>query len=179
MKNRSLLLISLFFAIGVGTGCQRSTDDVWNDTKTAGRHMGRGVSALGGKQGTSRQITDGVEFGDNAPMAVTKGHNEFTPFGGEDQGDLFAVGDAEVIPAPKDTPGDIGSPIPGIEGFRDPALDPELAPIFEHLHFDLSFPKGANRIEIPPVRSLFSKPFRSFFGECNQAHPYAIYYSTC
>ena len=50
---------------------------------------------------------------------------------------------------------------------------------FEHLHFDLSFPKGANRIEIPPVRSLFSKPFRSFFGECNQAHPYAIYYSTC
>lgn len=136
MKNRSLFLISIFFVIGVGTGCQRSTDDVWNDTKTAGRHMGRGVGALGGKQGTSRQITDGVEFGDNAPMALTKGRNEFIPFGGEDQGDLFAVGDAEVIPAPKDTPGDIGSSIPGIEGFRDPALDPELAPIFEHIHFD-------------------------------------------
>jgi len=106
---------------------------VWNDTKTAGRHVGRGVDSLGGKQGSSRQVTNGVEFGDGGPIAFTKDQRDFNSL---DDRDNLAVGDSEVIPAPRETPGDPGSPIPGIEGFRDPSLDPELAPIFEHLHFD-------------------------------------------
>lgn len=36
--------------------CTRSTDDVWDDTKSASRHVGRGFSALGGKHGESRAV---------------------------------------------------------------------------------------------------------------------------
>src|SRR5262245_6039786 len=43
-------------------GCARTGNDVWEDSKTAGRHMNRGVRALGGKQGDSRQIHSRSEF---------------------------------------------------------------------------------------------------------------------
>lgn len=139
------MLLPLCLLGCLGIGCQRSTDDVWNDTKTAGRHVGRGVDTLGGKQGSSRQV-NGVEFGDGGPIAFSNEKGDFSSLGD----DSFAVGDSEVISAPKDTPGDPGSPIPGIEGFRDPALDPELAPIFEHLHFDYNSAliKGDENIRI-------------------------------
>ncbi len=142
MKQTYVLLVPVLFLVGFGIGCQRSPDDVWNDTKTAGRHVGRGVDTLGGKQGSSRQIVNGVEFGDGGPIAFTKDHRDYTPLD-DDQGAL-QVGDAESIPAPKDSPGEPGGPIPGIEAFKDPALDPELAPIFEHVHFEYnsSFIKG-------------------------------------
>lgn len=57
MKVRQLF----FLAALMGTvfslqSCRRSSNDVWEDTKSAGRHMQRGVKALGGKHGNSRQI---------------------------------------------------------------------------------------------------------------------------
>ena len=41
-------------------GCQRSSDEVWNDTKTAGRHVQRGARSLGGKQSSSKQVQNKV-----------------------------------------------------------------------------------------------------------------------
>ncbi len=134
MKQLHLILIPLLTLGSVMIGCRRSADDVWNDTKTAGRHVSRGMDTLGGKQGTSRQINNGVAFGDGGPIAFTKDHKDFTPLS-DDQVDL-QIGDAEAIPPPKESPGEAGSAIPGIEAFKDPALDPELAPIFEHVHFE-------------------------------------------
>jgi peptidoglycan-associated lipoprotein len=148
MKQTHLILIPLFILGSVGVGCRRSPDDVWNDTKTAGRHVGRGVDSIGGKQGSSRQITNGVEFGDGGPIAFTKEHKDFTPLD-DDQMNL-QIGDAEAIPAPAESPGEAGSTIPGVEAFKDPALDPELAPIFEHIHFDYnsSLVKGDENLRI-------------------------------
>ena len=73
---------------------------------------------------------------------------DFTPLDDESLG--LQVGDAEAIPAPKDSPGEPGSAVPGIEAFKDPASDPELAPIFEHIHFDYnsSFVKGDENLRI-------------------------------
>ncbi len=172
MKNIRTFLIPLFVLVTFGTGCQRSSDDVWNDTKTAGRHVGRGVSSLGGKQGSSRQVTDGVEFGDGGPVAFTKDRSDFSTFG--DDRDSLAVGDAEVIPAPRDTPGDPGSSIPGIEGFRDPSLDPELAPIFEHVHFEYNcaLVKGDENLRIAQNISTYLKNHPNVYlfieGHCDK-----------
>ena len=148
MKHISLILLPVLAASLIGSGCSRSPDDVWNDTKTAGRHVGRGVDTLGGKQGSSRQITNGVEFGDGGPIAMVNDRRDFTPLDDESLG--LQIGDAEAIPAPKDSPGEPGSAVPGIEAFKDPASDPELAPIFEHIHFDYnsSFVKGDDNLKI-------------------------------
>ncbi len=57
-------------------GCGRSSNDVWEDTKSAGRHMKRGIYALGGKHEHSRQIT--------CPEDFTRIHDEE----GDDEGDI-------------------------------------------------------------------------------------------
>lgn len=147
--RRACVLFLSFVALGtVGTGCRRTPDDVWNDTKTAGRHVGRGIDTLGGKQGSSRQIKDGSQFGSDTIASGSNHNNDFVPLS-DDKLDL-QLGDAEAIPAAKDSPGDPGSAVPGIESFRDPAQDPELAPIFEHVHFDYnsSLVKGDENIKI-------------------------------
>src|SRR5947209_3469888 len=63
MKIRHLfLLITLLGAIFTLQSCRRSSSDVWEDTKSAGRHMKRGVGALGGKHGNSRQVQNRNDF---------------------------------------------------------------------------------------------------------------------
>jgi peptidoglycan-associated lipoprotein len=172
MKNALFILGSLCATALVGSGCQRSSDDVWNDTKTASRHVGRGVDSLGGKQRSSRQITDGVEFGDGDPIAFTKDRSDFNTLG-DDQSGLL-VGDAEVIPAPRETPGDLGSTIPGIESFKDPALDPQLAPIFEHIHFEYNnaLVKGEDNMRIIQNISTYLKSHPNVYvfveGHCDK-----------
>lgn len=148
MKHIPLMILSVLALSTLGSGCRRTPDDVWNDTKSAGRHVGRGVDTMGGKQGSSRQIINGVEFGDGGPIGRVDDQHDFTPL--EDERLNLQVGDAESIPAPKDSPGEAGSAVPGIEAFKDPAADPELAPIFEHIHFDYnsSFLKDDENIKI-------------------------------
>jgi peptidoglycan-associated lipoprotein len=149
MRHVRLLFLSMFLLGGLGTGCRRSPDEVWNDTKTAGRHVGRGVDTMGGKQSSSRQVKDGSEFGyESSTGGASRANNDFVPLDDDKLG--LQVGDAENLPAPKDSPGDPGSPVPGIEAFRDPAQDPELAPIFEHVHFEYnsSLIKGDENIKI-------------------------------
>lgn len=148
-----LLLIQFFVLSGLFVGCSRSPDDVWNDTKTAGRHVGRGVNTLGGKQGSSRQVANSSEFGGaggpvDGGSAQKASQGDFLPLAGEEES--LHAGEAANIPPPKDSPGELGSSIPGIEAFKDPAQDPELAPIFEHVHFDYnnSLVKGDDNVRI-------------------------------
>ncbi len=63
MKTRQLFfLITLLGAVCTLQSCRRNSSDVWEDTKSAGRHMKRGVRTLGGKQGDSRQIRSRSDF---------------------------------------------------------------------------------------------------------------------
>ena len=172
MRHVSVLFLSILLVGGLGTGCRRSPDDVWNDTKTAGRHVGRGVDTLGGKHGSSRQIKDGSEFGSEGLASGSSVNNDFVPL--TDDKLNLQVGDAEAIPAPKDSPGDPGSAVPGIESFRDPAQDPELAPIFEHVHFEYnsSLVKGDENIKIVQKISEYMKNHPRLFvfveGHCDK-----------
>src|ERR1700738_2256146 len=58
-------LLSICLALGplcFSTGCRRNSNVVWEDTKSAGRYMNRGIRSLGGKHSDSRQVRNRNEF---------------------------------------------------------------------------------------------------------------------
>lgn len=119
------------------TGCRRSRSDIWDDTQSAGRHMSRGIRSLGGKQGDSRQICSRDQFYNqdlyrNQCMASQQ---EFVPLSDGQVCHEIAMNDC-LIPQPRETPGDPGSSIPGLDAFRDPSTIPTLSGIFQNVHFD-------------------------------------------
>ncbi len=157
-------------------GCQRSSDEVWNDTKTAGRHVKRGAKSLGGKQSSSRQIQNGSEFAQNNKRNGTQ-PDDFIAF--EDDPDhlkLSMEGSSSILP-PNETPGEAGSSIPGIEAFKDPSQDPELAMIFEHVHFDYnsSLIKGEENMRVLQKIADYMKAHPSLYifveGHCDKRGP--------
>lgn len=125
------ILLSLACILGASS-CNRSSGDVWNDTQSAGRHMARGIKTLAGFHGESRQINSPDEFDDSSLQVRNSDYIGFE----DDPSNGMHVGDGETVRQPDETPGDIGSAIPGIERFRDPEMDPELAEIFKQIHFE-------------------------------------------
>ena len=121
-------------------GCKRSSDEVWNDTKTAGRHVSRGMKSLGGKHGDSRQVRSSAEF-----AGQKEKQDDYVAF--EDEAAMH-VSDEVAIKQPKETPGELGSSIPGIDAFKDPT--PQLAHIFDNLHFEYnsSLIKGDSNLSV-------------------------------
>lgn len=126
MKRFSVNVMFLLMCGTVLVGCKRTSTDVWNDTKSAGRHISRGVNTLGGKHGDSRQINSAEEFAQSEAMK-----NEYLGF--DDDASLKVTDD---LAQAKETPGDLGSSIPGIDAFMDPASNPALAGVFKNVHFE-------------------------------------------
>lgn len=112
MKKYMLFLLALPLFMG---GCARNSRDMWEDTKSCGRYMGKGVRTFLG------QHTDNREYAKNWDNEA-----EFIPLADSDQ-----YGSMQLS---KESPGDPGSPIPGIEGFHTP--DGKLAVLFQNIHFD-------------------------------------------
>ncbi len=154
-------------------GCARNGNDVWEDTKTAGRHLKRSVHALSGSNPESKQIRSKDDFtyiedGDSYPQNNFQQDQwqefqdgstpqnmmsaDFIPL--EDQANNdFAMADI-IARQPRETPGEAGSSIPGIEYFRDPSTIPQLAPIFQAVTFDYdsSLIKGERNLQV--VRNI-------------------------
>lgn len=188
MKARQLFLFTaLLSSVLTLQSCRRSSNDVWEDTKSAGRQMKRGVYTLGGKQGDSRQIRsrndfeciedvdcypeanfqdcdyqDGGDFQDNgyapqdnyyhtnsysASQDYYNADPDFIPL--QDPNDELASIDMLARP-PRETPGEQGSSIPGIQAFRDPSTHPRLAAIFRPIYFEYNsdLVKGAQNLQI-------------------------------
>ena len=194
MKIRQILfLIPLLGGIFTLTSCNRSSDDVWEDTKSAGRHISRGVRALGGKHGSSRQIQCRDEFeciedqncypegnfqdstyqdscSNNGEenyctpqdfyspadsYTISQGYyennnsinNDFIPL--QDPNNELASADMIARP-PRETPGEQGSSLPGIQAFRDPSTNPQLAGIFRPIYFDYNsdLVRGSQNLQI-------------------------------
>lgn len=148
------LLILYCFAMLTCAGCCRSGDEVWDDTKSAGRHMGRGLRSLGGKHGDSREVCCREEFlrcrDDTCYGQATF---DFEPL--PDQEYPREVGaDARMWRAPMQEPGGPGGSIPGIDGFRDPKKDPAVSGIFQNLSFPYNscMIKGSENLQT--VRSI-------------------------
>lgn len=144
MKRFLTTLLFLLNTLALTPSCQRSSDDVWNDTQSAGRHVARGAKTLLGMHGESRQINSADDFND--PSGTQRANSDFIGF--EDDPAL-RISDSELMIA-RETPGEAGSSIPGIDAFRDPSLDPALAEVFRNVHFEYnsSLIKGDENLAI-------------------------------
>lgn len=168
------------------SGCSRNRGDMWEDTKTAGRHVGRGFKRLGGKHGDSRQINSrnqfmGVDdefyYTEGSPHGFNGGVQEFefVPLSDADQ--LGNMGDSRHS---RWTPGDPNSPVPGIEAFQDPSTIPGLAGIFRDVHFEYnsSLVKGPENFETVQNVAVYLKknPNAYIFveGHCDERGPEAF-----
>lgn len=164
MKTHQLFfLTALLGTVCMLQSCSRTGNDVWEDTKSAGRHVKRGASALGGKQGDSRQIRsrgdfECVEDENSYPDGNVQEGNYQDVYNGGQDGDFIAIDDPSnelssadmVSRPPRETPGEPGSSIPGIQAFRDPSTIPQLAGIFLPLYFEYncSMVKGSQNLQI-------------------------------
>lgn len=122
MKKSVSTLLPLVFACLALTSCHRTSREVWEDSKTAGRYVRRGVDSFFGRH-----------IDDDMPISFDGERSEdldYLPLLSDD--DRYAV--SGNIPPPRESPGEPGSPIPGIDGFMTPSG--ELAALFSNVHFE-------------------------------------------
>src|ERR1700685_321893 len=87
--------------LAIAGGCARNSNQTWEDLKTAGRYMHRGVDVMFGKEYESRLLTSDEEF-------IGPFDDEFIPLRDSDLSNAH-LGDA-AIPQPKGIPGQKGVP---------------------------------------------------------------------
>ena len=137
------------------TSCQRSSGEFLEDTKTAGRYVGKGIYSMFGKHGDSRQIQDTQEF-------VGPPEEDFVPLNDEgiyrqlSMGDTKALDEINVhtpIPQSKESPGDISSAIPGVDGFATPAMM-NLNEVFSMITFDYNDYSITNAESLTVIKNI-------------------------
>ena len=113
---------------------------------------------LAASEGDSRAVYDPSEFyyEDGQTPVYTDAYRDARP----QESDFIPLADAQndsmgmtalsSTPPPKETPGDPGSSIPGIESFKDPSTQPALVHIFQNVHFEYnsSLVKGEDNLAI-------------------------------
>ncbi|CCB85060.1 MULTISPECIES: OmpA family protein [Parachlamydia] len=173
MKTKLLISIQLILAVIFCFGCMRTKDDVWDDTKSAGRHVQRGFRSLAGKHGDSRQVRCREEFSVyDEEYSFSPEECDYVPLQDLNNDNLIAM--ADVSRHPKYSPGDPGSAIPGIDAFYDPATYPELAGIFESVRFpyNSNLIKGEeNLLALRKVANYLKKHDRVYVfieGHCDE-----------
>lgn len=134
MQTMKFVVIVSLIMLGF-TGCRRNSNAVWEDTKSAGRHVDRGFRTLGGKHGDSRQVRSRAEFmGALDEECQPYVNDDFVALSDDPNCGDLAMADMVNRP-PNVTPGDPGSGLPGIEAFQDPSTNARLAPIFRNITF--------------------------------------------
>lgn len=201
MQPNKLLLAIYIMLLGMSmTACNRTSNDVWEDSKSARRHMSRGVRTLGGKGGNSRAIQSRDQFmpgeegyypsddgynvdntvnysASNAP-ATSSSMNDFVPLSDQPSDEMVAMANY-VSQQPRETPGDPGSSIPGIEYFQDPANNPALAGVFRHIYFEYNsnLVKGQDNLNVIRDVANYMKRNRNTYvfveGHCDERGPEA------
>lgn len=118
MNRFIIFCMVLLFA----AGCNRNSNQAWEDVKTAGRYMQRSVDTLWGKNYESKMLTSDEEF-------VGPDDNDFIPLRDSDLKNTFAD---TALPQPKGVPGQKG--IPSLEQFYAPPNS--LRSLFQTVHFE-------------------------------------------
>lgn len=170
------------------TACQRNCSDVWEDSKSASRQMSRGVRTLGGKQQHSRSVQCRDDFMpmndvcypsyEGAAATFDVPPLEFVPLADQSHDDEIAMADY-VSRQPRETPGDPGSSVPGIEAFQDPSANAAWAGVFRNISFDYnsSLVKGqANLQTVHAVADYMKRNPNTYIfveGHCDERGPEA------
>ncbi len=155
-----LLLITLIL---IFSSCShRNTTAMWEDTKTATRYIGRGFRILGGRGGDSRLIHYPYEFQGPEDQEYIALYNEE---------EREKSGEPSYRQA-KETPGEIGSFLPGIDGFHLPSQ--KEAKVFRKLYFDTNKEDVRSSDDREVIREIaeFLKKNPSYYvfieGNCDQ-----------
>lgn len=125
-------------------GCAKNSSQSWEDVKTAGRYMQRGVDALWGKDYESRMLTSDEEF--YGPYDA-----DFIPLRDSDLRNQFAATDS-ALPQPKGIPGQKG--IPALGEFYIPP--DSLKALFNPVHFETDDHVVREKAEIAALIQLAS-----------------------
>lgn len=182
-----LYILTLGLFLGSTTGCYRNSDQVWDDSRSAGRHVSRGLRTMGGKHGDSRAIQsrddfmavdDGMYVNDSMYVSNQGYVTDFVPLSDQSNDSEIAMADY-VSRQPRETPGDPGSTVPGIEYFQDPSSNPTWAAIFRNINFEYNsnLVKGQDNLET--VRSVANYMKRNpnvyvfVEGHCDERGPEA------
>ncbi|MCH9634311.1 MAG: Peptidoglycan-associated lipoprotein [Chlamydiae bacterium] len=145
------------------TSCQsRSTTAMWENTKTASRYFGRGLKVLGGKGSDSKLIHHPYEFQGPEDLEYVSLYDE----------EESSEANFHTYPLAKETPGELGSFLPGLEGFYNP--EGQEHQIFKRLHFDTNKDKvkGADDYQtIQEIAKYLKKNpncYLYILGHCDQ-----------
>jgi peptidoglycan-associated lipoprotein len=150
--------------------------------------MSRGVRTLGGKQSHSRSVQCVDDFMPTED-ACYPSYNcnstefevpslDFVPLTDQSHDDEIAMADY-ISRQPKESPGDPGSTIPGIEAFSDPTTNPAFAGVFKNINFEYnsSLVKGPNNLQTVHniADYMKNKPNTYIFveGHCDERGPEA------
>lgn len=177
MKGIKLVTLFLLALTSLSVmGCRRSSGDFWDDTRTAGRHMGRGLRSLGGKHGDSRQVNCREDFlceEDRYSMEDFQSM-QFDPIPDYDYGDQIEIAQVERRSQQAQVPQAKMQYIPGIEAFKDPKQSAQLAQIFRTIHFpyNSSLVKGVENQEAVRAIATYLKNHRNTYifieGHCDE-----------
>ncbi len=117
--KRFVILLPLLMLFGA---CSHQSSETWENMKTAGRYMQKGVDSMLGKDYESRMLASGEEF--YGPF-----DDDFIPLEDADLRNQFAE---MALPQPKGNPGQFG--LPNLDSFYAP---PEaLKGVFSSVHFN-------------------------------------------
>ncbi len=112
-----------FVILLLTTGCTRTSNQTWEDLKTAGRYVHRGVDALFGKEYESKLLTSNEEF-------IGPYNNDFIPLR---DSDLATMQGSDVpLPQPSGIPGEKG--VPSLSDFYAPS--DLMRAYFKTVHFN-------------------------------------------
>jgi outer membrane protein OmpA-like peptidoglycan-associated protein len=107
----------------VASSCSRNSQ-TWEDVKTTGRYMQRGVDSMMGKDYESRMLASDADF--YGPYG-----DDFIPLNDSDLRNQFAASDI-AMPQPKGMPGQFG--VPNLDLFY--AAPSALQELFSAVHFE-------------------------------------------
>lgn len=120
------------------TSCCRSNGEMWENTKTCSRYVGKGFRSLMGQHADSRNCAynfgedwDDVETGRLVSRSPNQGQGEYIPLGDTES---YHNLETKEYPISMESPGDPGSGLPGIESFYAPSGP--LAHVFSNIHFE-------------------------------------------
>ena len=121
MKTRLFLGLTALALCTTLTSCYRSRCEMWDD---------KGMRSLFGRHVDSSEYANYYEMWDDTDTAIHH-EEEFVPLA--DAGSLHNL-TLHDYPISQESPGDPGSPIPGIDRFVTPSG--KLAALFSNIHFE-------------------------------------------
>ena len=136
MKRCIAIPTILLFA----ASCAHNSSETWENMKTAGRYMQKGVDSILGKDYESRMLTSDEEF--YGPF-----DEDFIPLSDADLRNQFAD---SALPQPKGSPGQFG--IPSLDNFYAPP--DALKAVFSSVHFNTDEHVIRDRSEVAALMHL-------------------------